>query len=102
MVTSWILNSPAKDIADGVEYVNDSGELQKELEDRYDQTYGAKLYQNQKEINDLSQGVRDITGYYTKMKKLQEELNILYQNSLQLCVHLWAKESMHRQNKIED
>ncbi|XP_019257794.1 PREDICTED: uncharacterized protein LOC109236014 [Nicotiana attenuata] len=77
MVTSWILNSLSKDITDSVEYVNDSVELWKELEDRYDQTNGAKLYQIQKEINDLSRGVFDIIGYYTKMKKIWEELNTL-------------------------
>ncbi|KAH0722979.1 hypothetical protein KY289_006023 [Solanum tuberosum] len=33
-------------------------ELWKELEDRYDQTNGAKLYQIQKEINDLTQEPR--------------------------------------------
>ncbi|XP_075074833.1 uncharacterized protein LOC142162384 [Nicotiana tabacum] len=54
MVTSWILNSLSRDIADSVEYVNNSVELWKELQDRYDQTNGAKLYQIQKEINDLS------------------------------------------------
>lgn len=43
MVTSWILNSLGKEIADSVEYVNDSVESWKELEDRYDQTNGAKL-----------------------------------------------------------
>ncbi|XP_015161373.1 uncharacterized protein [Solanum tuberosum] len=36
-------------------------ELWRELKDRYDQTNGAKLYQIQKEINDLSQGILDIT-----------------------------------------
>ena len=45
MVISWILNSLTKEIADSVEYVNNSSELWKELEDRYDQTNGAKLYQ---------------------------------------------------------
>lgn len=54
MVTSWILNSLSKEIADSVEYVTNSEELWKELQDRYDQTNGAKLYQIQKEINDLS------------------------------------------------
>ncbi|KAH0689759.1 hypothetical protein KY290_017954 [Solanum tuberosum] len=77
MVTSWILNSLAKEIADSVEYVNDSVELWKELEDRYDQANGVKLYQLQKKINDLNQGVLDITSYYTKMKKLWEKLNNL-------------------------
>ncbi|XP_019069811.1 uncharacterized protein [Solanum lycopersicum] len=78
IVTSWILNSLAKEIFDGVEYVSDSFELWKELEDRYDQTNGAKLYQVQREINDLSQGILDITTYYTRMKRLWEELRTLH------------------------
>ena len=77
IVTSWILNSLSKEIADSVEYVQDSAELWKELEDRYEQTNGAKLYQIQREINDLSQGSLDITGYYTKLKKLWEEISTL-------------------------
>lgn len=56
MVTSWILNSLSKKISDSVEYVSNLVELWKELEDIYDQTNGAKLYQIQKEINDLTQG----------------------------------------------
>ncbi|XP_075107148.1 uncharacterized protein LOC142180119 [Nicotiana tabacum] len=70
MVTSCVLNSLSKDLADSLQYVRDAKELWQELEDRYDQTNGAKLYQLQKEISDLSQGTLDITGYYTKSKKL--------------------------------
>lgn len=54
MVTSWILNSLTKEISDSVEYMNDSVELWKESENRYNQTNGAKLYQIQKKINDLT------------------------------------------------
>lgn len=77
MVTSWILNSLVKDISDSVEHIGDLVELWKELEYRYDQTNGAKLYQIQKEISYLTQGVLDITVYYTKIKKLWEELSTL-------------------------
>lgn len=52
---SWILNSLSKDLADNLQYVNDAAELWQELEDIYDQTNRAKLYQLQKEINDLTQ-----------------------------------------------
>lgn len=45
MVTSWILNSLAKEIADNVKYVSDAIELWRELEGRYDQTNRTKLYQ---------------------------------------------------------
>ncbi|XP_009769799.1 uncharacterized protein [Nicotiana sylvestris] len=97
MVTSWILNSLAKDIANSVEYVNDYVELWKELEDRCDQTNRVKLYQIQKEINDLSQGMLDIIGYYTKMKKLWEELNTLSIKTHCSCVcTCGTKENMHK------
>ncbi|XP_075109085.1 uncharacterized protein LOC142180882 [Nicotiana tabacum] len=97
MVTSWILNSLAKEIADNVEYVADAFELWRELEDRYDQTNGTKLYQIQKEINDLSQRALDVTSYYTKMKKFWEELNTLIAKSHCTCnCSCGAKESMHK------
>ncbi|XP_019245187.1 PREDICTED: uncharacterized protein LOC109225050 [Nicotiana attenuata] len=97
MVTSWILNSLSKEIADSVEYASDAVELWKELKDRYEQTNGARLYQIQKEINDLSQGVLDITGYYTKLKKLWEELNTLNKRTQYSCVcSCGAKEGMYK------
>ena len=36
MVTSWILNSLSKDLADSLQYVNNARELWEELQDRYD------------------------------------------------------------------
>ncbi|KAH0680306.1 hypothetical protein KY290_023591 [Solanum tuberosum] len=97
MVTSWILNSLTKEISDSVKYVNDSVELWKELEDRYDQTNGAKLYQIQKEINDLTQGTLDITIYYTRMKKLWEELNTLNMRNQCTCIcNCGARDGMYK------
>ncbi|XP_070049340.1 uncharacterized protein [Nicotiana tomentosiformis] len=97
MVTSWILNSLSKYLADSLQYVRDAKELWQELEDRYDQTNGAKLYQLQKEISDLSQGTLDITGYYTKMKKLWEELNTLNAHAQCNCTcTCGTKENMHK------
>lgn len=100
MVISWILNSLGKEIADSIEYVNDAVELWNELEDRYDQTNGAKLYKIHKEINDLSQGISDITDYYTKMKKLWEELNSLNTKMQCSCAcTCGAKESVHKEEQ---
>ncbi|XP_019251133.1 PREDICTED: uncharacterized protein LOC109230056 [Nicotiana attenuata] len=97
MVTSWILNSLSKDLADNLQYVVDAKELWLELEDRYDQTNGANLYQLEREINDLSQGTLDITGYYTKMKKLWEELNTLNAHAQCKCqCTCGAKASMQK------
>lgn len=65
--------------------MNDSFELWKELEDRYDQTNGAKLYQVQREINELAQGTLNITTYYTRMKRLCEELSTLHVKTPYSC-----------------
>ncbi|KAH0744360.1 hypothetical protein KY290_032353 [Solanum tuberosum] len=86
MVTSWILNSLSPDLHDSLQYVINVQELWGELEERYDQTNGCKLYQLQKEINDLVQGTLDITSYYTKMKKLWEEMSIVDISSQCNCV----------------
>ncbi|XP_049350380.1 uncharacterized protein LOC125815000 [Solanum verrucosum] len=86
MVTSWILNSLSPDLRDSLQYVNNAQELWGELEERYDQTNSCKLYQLQKEINDLVQGTLDITSYYTKMKKLWEEMSIIDISSQCNCV----------------
>ncbi|XP_070049888.1 uncharacterized protein [Nicotiana tomentosiformis] len=90
-------NADSKDIADSLQYVNDAKELWQKLEDRYDQNNGAKMYQLQKEINDLTQGSLDITGYYTKMKKLWEELQTLNANTQCNCqCTCRAKANMHK------
>nr|XP_016476881.1 PREDICTED: uncharacterized protein LOC107798412 [Nicotiana tabacum] len=84
-------------LADSLQYVNNAKELWQEFEDRCDQTNGVKLYQLQKEINDLSQGTLDVTGYYTKMKKLWEELNTLNAHAQYSCqCTCRAKTNMHK------
>lgn len=54
MVTLWILNSLSKDLTDSLQYINNNKELWDELADRYDQTNEARLYQLQREINELT------------------------------------------------
>lgn len=89
MVTSWILNSLGRKVVESVEYVGDALDLWTELEDFYDKTNGAKLYQTQKEINDLSQGILGITTNYTRMKKLWYEVNNLCITSQCNCVCIY-------------
>lgn len=48
MVTAWILNVLTADIADSVIYSSSTYEIWNELDARFGQTNGAKLYQLQK------------------------------------------------------
>uniref|UniRef100_A0A0V0IN37 Putative ovule protein n=1 Tax=Solanum chacoense TaxID=4108 RepID=A0A0V0IN37_SOLCH len=77
MVISWILNSLSKDIADSVLYSRTARDIWKELAARFGQCNGAQLYQLQKELSDTIQGSNDIAGYYTKVKKLWDELDAI-------------------------
>ncbi|XP_049364164.1 uncharacterized protein LOC125828893 [Solanum verrucosum] len=70
MVTSWLLNSLSKDIADSVIYSKTARDLYIDLEQRFGQSNGAKLFHLQKELSDLVQANSDVAGYYTKMKRL--------------------------------
>ncbi|XP_049370109.1 uncharacterized protein LOC125835013 [Solanum verrucosum] len=48
-----------------------------EFENRFGQSNSAQLYQIQKELSDLVQGSNDIAGYFTKIKRLWDELDAL-------------------------
>uniref|UniRef100_A0A1S4D8S5 Retrotransposon gag domain-containing protein n=2 Tax=Nicotiana TaxID=4085 RepID=A0A1S4D8S5_TOBAC len=85
MITSWLLNSLSKVIADSVLYSKTAKDLWTDLEHRFGQPNGAKLYHLQKTLADLVQGSLDIAGYSTKMKGLWDELDTLNNNMICSC-----------------
>ncbi|XP_060179267.1 uncharacterized protein LOC132609347 [Lycium barbarum] len=83
MVLSWHLNSLSKEIAESVLYSVSAKSLWKDLEDRFGQASGAKLFQLQKELSVVIQGNTSISTYFTKMKSLWDELDAL--NTFSSC-----------------
>ncbi|XP_076930278.1 uncharacterized protein LOC143595000 [Bidens hawaiensis] len=77
MVISWILNTLSREISECVLYTNTASQFWMELDDRYGQANGAKLYQLHKSLFANSQGNNDIATYITKMKSIWDELNSL-------------------------
>jgi len=77
MVLSWLLNSLSKEIAESVLYSHSAKVLWSDLEDRFGQANGAKLFQLQKDLNAVVQGNSSISAYFTKMKSLWDELDAL-------------------------
>ncbi|XP_060182490.1 uncharacterized protein LOC132612185 [Lycium barbarum] len=70
MVISWLLNSLSREISESILYYSTSKDIWAELEARFGQSSGARLFQLQKELSDLTQGACDIATYFTKMKRL--------------------------------
>ncbi|XP_076911873.1 uncharacterized protein LOC143569974 [Bidens hawaiensis] len=75
MVISWILNTLNHDIRDSVLYAETAQNLWNELNFRYGQASGARVYQLQKNLCQISQGSSDIATYFAKMKSNWDELN---------------------------
>ncbi|KAL2253435.1 UNVERIFIED_CONTAM: Retrovirus-related Pol polyprotein from transposon RE1 [Sesamum indicum] len=77
MVTTWILNCMSKELAESFMYVSSSRELWLELEARFGESNSPMIYQLQREISQVTQGNMSITEYYTKIKRLWDELTCL-------------------------
>jgi len=65
----------APELAEAFLYVDSTQELWSELTERFGDSNGPLLYQLEKEILELYQGNDSVVVYYTKLKKLWEDLN---------------------------
>ncbi|KAL0447877.1 UNVERIFIED_CONTAM: Retrovirus-related Pol polyprotein from transposon RE2 [Sesamum latifolium] len=83
LVITWILNNVFKLIVDAFMYVTSARVLWLELEGRYGRSNGPMIYNLEREISSISQGDLSITDYYTKLRKLWDELACL--DPLPIC-----------------
>ncbi|XP_010274374.1 PREDICTED: uncharacterized protein LOC104609701 [Nelumbo nucifera] len=74
MIRSWILNSISKEIVEPFLYASTTRELWLELEERFGESNGPQIYQIKREISTISQGSQSVVKYFTKLKKLWDEL----------------------------
>ncbi|XP_056695256.1 uncharacterized protein [Spinacia oleracea] len=77
MVVSWILSSMNHDLADDFGYIDNAADLWLELAERFGQSNGPLIYQLKKEIENLTQENMTIVSYYSKLKKLWDEMQTL-------------------------
>lgn len=77
MVTSWILNSIAKEIVEAFLYAPSSHQLWNEIKERFGEANGPLIYQLKREISSITQENMIVAEYYTKLKMLWDELMCL-------------------------
>ncbi|XP_020546985.1 uncharacterized protein LOC110011335 [Sesamum indicum] len=77
VVTTCILNCIKKYLAQSFMYVGSARELWIELEARYGESHNPMIYQLQREIREITQENMSVTEYYTKLKRLWDELMCL-------------------------
>ncbi|XP_060216756.1 uncharacterized protein LOC132644197 [Lycium barbarum] len=93
MVIAWIRNSLDKEIVDTVMHTETASDSWKEIEKRYGQASGTKVFQIMKDISSISQGSSSIASYFNRIKKLWDELTISieYPPCTCQCKDEWVK-----------
>ncbi|XP_074347238.1 uncharacterized protein LOC141686078 [Apium graveolens] len=77
MIITWILNSVADEISDGLNYVTTASEIWTELYERFSSVNGHRVYQIMKDTHSLEQGNRSVETYFHKLKSLWDEYAVL-------------------------
>ncbi|XP_059315436.1 uncharacterized protein LOC132066058 [Lycium ferocissimum] len=85
MVTAWLLNSLTKKIVDSVMYSTSAKEIWDSLQQRFGKSDGTKLYHLQKELSMSVQGNSSISTYFTKLKRIWDELDCLNSDIVCTC-----------------
>jgi len=74
MVLSWILNSISAEIANSVIFIDSAAAMWSDLQERFSQSNGPRIFQLRKKISVLAQGNNSVSAYYTQLKGLWDEL----------------------------
>ena len=70
MVASWIVNAITPELARDTIYAETAHDLWVDLQERFSQINGPRIFELQKRISFISQGLDSITAYYSKLKGL--------------------------------
>ncbi|XP_021624990.1 uncharacterized protein LOC110624181 [Manihot esculenta] len=77
MVTSWILNSISKELVDGFIYTTSARDLWLEICERFGECNGPMIYELHRKISLMSQENAPVAVYFTKLKRLWDELGCM-------------------------
>ncbi|KAL5577642.1 hypothetical protein UlMin_019341 [Ulmus minor] len=74
MVMSWIIHAVSKEIAESIMYIDYGRDVWDDLHERFQQSNEPRSFQIKQQLRSLSQGSSDVSGYFTKLKALWDEL----------------------------
>ncbi|XP_075080586.1 uncharacterized protein LOC142166071 [Nicotiana tabacum] len=74
---SWLSNTVAGELVPSIMYSSSAKKVWDEFKERFDKDNLTRIYQLWAEIASLKQGTESVTSYFSKMKDLWDELDIL-------------------------
>ncbi|XP_075096291.1 uncharacterized protein LOC142174402 [Nicotiana tabacum] len=98
MVMSWLTSSLSSDIAESVQYSETTKSIWKQLNNRYGSVNGTKVFELKRELASTYQGSLDIASYFTKLKRIWDELGIMCSSHANSC-NCAAKEGLQKEKR---
>ncbi|XP_021749706.1 uncharacterized protein LOC110715433 [Chenopodium quinoa] len=75
MIISWMLGVLDQNLARSVFYFSTAREIWQNLEERYGASSGTVLFALEQAITEIKQGTDDVSTFYTKLKRLWDQLD---------------------------
>ncbi|XP_070013225.1 uncharacterized protein LOC142162429 [Nicotiana tabacum] len=83
VVVSWLSNTVAAKLVPSIMYASSARKIWDEFKERFDKDDLTRIYQISADIAALKQGTDSVTSYFSKLKDLWNELDII--TPLPLC-----------------
>jgi len=77
MVLAWIMHATIKKISDSIMFSSTSHDAWQELEQRYSQANGTRIFEVQRALCSIAQNNLSVADYFTEIKKLWDEYNAI-------------------------
>lgn len=77
VVLSWLMNSVSKSLLNGIAFASSALNVWVDLKERFDRVDGSRTYSLHKDIASLQQGTVSVSEYYTRLKTLWDEFEVL-------------------------
>lgn len=77
VLISWLLNSISKEMSASVIYLNTAEAIWKEFKERFQQSYGPRIFQIKRDLMNLVQGQDSVSTYFTKLKFIGKNWQII-------------------------
>ncbi|XP_055831032.1 uncharacterized protein LOC129900095 [Solanum dulcamara] len=77
IVLLWLMNSVSKNLLSGIAFASSNSSVWTDLQERFDRIDGSRTYSLHKEIAILQQEASSVFIYYTKLKILWDEFEVL-------------------------
>lgn len=85
LVKTWLLGSMSKEISSSVIHYKTARGMWQELQERFSHTNTVQLFHIENAIHDCEQGTSSVTSFFTKLKSLWDEKDVLCEITPCIC-----------------